>query len=322
MSLCRCRVVREYYGLGFEALCRGGLLRLVGAGLSGEERLSEATVLAGKFGLRTSLVWCAVEAGVPLSMRRMGRVFRFEWGEGFYSGLLEAQLRAVVGGGLEYAREFVRASTENKVWLLRLLENEGYEVGEELEFIMSVDIDEPDNLDSLRAYEASIHRAYYDALRRVLPGEYGFSERTRRPPRDPFSAALSFGNIVLYGYVTTALLSAGLDVRLGFLHVPFRERASLSFDVAEEFRQPVVDAAIIPLFTGRSLRRRHFRRQGEAVYLSVRGRGRVGEALRKRLAARLGGVPLLNHIRRQAERLAASLVGRRRYVGFRVHRYL
>ena len=314
--------MREYYGIGFRVSCRGGGLEFVGVGGREWGALGEGWVLAGKYSFSTGVLGCAAERGVPLAFRRMFRVYRFVWAGGPVAALVEAQLGALEGGFLGYAREFVAASRDNKLWLLGVLEGEGYPVGGEREYIEDIDLGEPDSLDRLRAYEAAIHRAYYDALRRVLPPEYGFVERTRRPPRDCFSAALSYGNMVLYGYVGAALRAVGFDTRVGFLHVPYRERDSLVYDLAEEFRQPIVDAVLIPLFTGRALGKRHFRRSGGGVYLSKRGRGLVAEALRKRMSARLGGRSMLEHIYAQAEALAGSLLGGGGYEGFRVRRYL
>ena len=311
--------MREYYSIGYRAACSGGVVSVGGPGGRGELD-DRFIVLAGKFRLHTSVLGCAAGRGGLVSYRRFSGVARFEWEGGFAARLVEAQLGALEGG-LAYAREFVSASRDNKLWLLGVLEGEGYDVGEEREFIGEVDLEEPGDLDQLRAYEAAIHRAYYEALRKVIPGEYGFVERTRRPPRDPFSAALSYGNMVLYGYVSSSLRAVGFDTRVGFLHVPFRDRESLVYDVAEEFRQPVVDAVIVPLFTGGTLRRGHFVERG-GVYLSRRGRGLVAEALRKRMGARVGGATLLDHLRRQCESLAESLLGGGGYRGFRVSRYL
>lgn len=313
----------EYYSIGYEVSYRGG--RLVARGTGGEASFppGEAVVFAGKYRVHTSLFEFLEGFGGTVSFRRYFEVYRFEWPGGAPSRLVSSQLDALATGRfLDYAREFVSASKSNKVWLLSILEGEGFDVGSEREYISGIDLDEPDSLDSLRAYEATIHRVFYDALRKVVPARYGFMERTRRPPRDPFSAALSYGNMVLYGYVKASLRALGFDTRIGFLHVPFRDRDSLAYDLAEEFRQPVVESAILPLFTGGALKRHHFRKEGVAVYLSKRGRGVVGEVLRKRLSSRIGGRSLLEHIWAQSERLARSLLGSGGYEGFRVYRYL
>ena len=46
-----------------------------------------------------------------------------------------------------------------------------------------------------------------------------------------------------------AALNAGLEPFAGFLHVDRSGKPSLVLDLVEEFRQPVVDRAIIALFT-------------------------------------------------------------------------
>ena len=71
---------------------------------------------------------------------------------------------------------------------------------------------------------------------RVAGNGLGFSSRTRRPPRDPVNAMLSFCYGLLVTECTGALESVGLDYQMGFFHRPRAGRPSLALDLAEELR--------------------------------------------------------------------------------------
>ncbi|HEV8717430.1 MAG TPA: CRISPR-associated endonuclease Cas1 [Candidatus Binatia bacterium] len=56
---------------------------------------------------------------------------------------------------------------------------------------------------------------------------------------------LLYGYGILYSQVWGAVLNAGLEPFAGFLHVDRLGKPSLVLDLVEEFRQPVVDRAVI-----------------------------------------------------------------------------
>ena len=101
--------------------------------------------------------------------------------------------------------------------------------------------------DHVRGIEGDAARMHYGGMGRVLDrGLLRFGIRTRRPPRDPVNAALSF----CYSLVTTegtgACDAVGLDPQIGFLHTPRSGRPSLALDFSEELR-PLVDRFVVGL---------------------------------------------------------------------------
>lgn len=114
-------------------------------------------------------------------------------------------------------------------------------------------------LDEVRGLEGHASAAYFGVLGRCLRNpEFSFTERTRRPPRDPVNALLSFGYTLLLTTMEAAVLRAGLDPMLGTLHVAEYGRASLALDLIEEFRPLIVDALALRLVNRRELRREDF----------------------------------------------------------------
>ena len=101
-------------------------------------------------------------------------------------------------------------------------------------------------LDELRGVEGYASALYFGALREAVnnPG-VPFRGRSRRPPRDPFNALLSFGYGLLLGTVQTAVQVVGLDPYLGSLHSPDNGKPSLVLDLMEEFRPLLVDSLML-----------------------------------------------------------------------------
>jgi CRISPR-associated protein Cas1 len=134
------------------------------------------------------------------------------------------------------------------------------------------------------ALEGGCSKLYIQGLSLVIPPEYGFNKREKRPPRDPVNAALSYGYGVLYGKIERACILAGLDPFLGFLHTDRFGKPSMVLDLIEPFRQPIVDRVVTTLFTKHSFNEEDFAylEEGEGVYLNGSGRKKLLERLYKR----------------------------------------
>ncbi len=75
-----------------------------------------------------------------------------------------------------------------------------------------------------------------------------FTDRNRRPPRDPVNAVLSLGYMLVLGEVLSAIMAQGLHPGIGFLHEVSRRRPALALDLLELARQPLVDRLTLSLF--------------------------------------------------------------------------
>jgi CRISPR-associated protein Cas1 len=109
-------------------------------------------------------------------------------------------------------------------------------------------------LEELRGLEGSAGAAYFGVFGRLLRDpRFTFEGRTRRPPRDPVNACLSFGYAVLGTIVEGAVAAAGLEPLVGFFHEIDHGRPSLALDLLEEWRPAVVDAVTLRLINRRQL---------------------------------------------------------------------
>jgi CRISPR-associated protein Cas1 len=98
---------------------------------------------------------------------------------------------------------------------------------------------------ALMGFEGTAGRLYWREIARMLPDDLGFSGREHQGPGDAVNAALNYGYGILYSHVWGAVMNAGLEPFAGFLHVDRSGKPSLVLDLVEEFRQPVVDRAVL-----------------------------------------------------------------------------
>jgi CRISPR-associated protein Cas1 len=133
--------------------------------------------------------------------------------------------------------------------------------------------------DHIRGIEGDGARRYFKGMRTHLSGRSqlsGFTARTRRPPRDPTNALLSFVYGLLLTEVVGALETIGLDPQIGYLHGVRPGRPSLGLDLMEEFRPSMADRFVVRAISRRQVKPEHFiNTPGGACYLNEDGRKAV-----------------------------------------------
>ncbi|MBL8144943.1 MAG: CRISPR-associated endonuclease Cas1 [Anaerolineae bacterium] len=124
----------------------------------------------------------------------------------------------------------------------------------------------------LLAAEGSAAQAYWAALGALVPASYAWPGREGRGATDPVNQILNYGYGILYHRIEQAIMVAGLDPYGGFIHTDRPGKPSLTLDLIEEFRAPVVDRAVFGLVNrGFSVER------DEAGWLSAGTRRRLAE---------------------------------------------
>jgi CRISPR-associated protein Cas1 len=141
--------------------------------------------------------------------------------------------------------------------------------------------------DQLLGEEGLAARAYFASLAGLVVPEAGEEMiprgRSRRPPEDRFNALLSFGYGLLYKDVHSALLRVGLEPSFGVLHQPRSAAFPLVLDLAELFRVPVVDMAVLGAVNRRTFDPvEDFVVTGKQVWLSETGRRKLIEVYERR----------------------------------------
>ncbi len=112
-----------------------------------------------------------------------------------------------------------------------------------------------ETLDEIRGYEGDAAARYFAVFSDCIsaPG-FTFERRSRRPPRDPVNALLSFAYAILLNDCVSALAGVGLDPDAGFLHRDRPGRPSLALDLMEELRSPFADRLVLALLNRSQLR--------------------------------------------------------------------
>jgi CRISPR-associated protein Cas1 len=126
------------------------------------------------------------------------------------------------------------------------------------------------SLESLRGIEGSAARLYFGELARCLMHGRQFPGRVYHPSTDPVNALLSFGYSFLARELQAALEAVGLDPYIGFFHDITYGRASLSLDLMEEFRHPLVDRLVLRLFNRRLLDDDDFEHRSDSPQLYLK----------------------------------------------------
>jgi len=127
----------------------------------------------------------------------------------------------------------------------------------------------------LMALEAMASKTYWESISKIIPEEFGFKGRSGRGAPDPVNAMLNYGYALLQGEVWRGVHYAGLDPYGGFLHIDRPGRPSLVLDLMEEFRQQLIDKAVIKFITKRIASTEDFTYEGE--------RCMIGETLKRKL---------------------------------------
>lgn len=139
---------------------------------------------------------------------------------------------------------------------------------------------------ALLGVEGDAASAYFGTLTRMMRQDretFTFIARSKRPPKDPINALLSFLYALLMSDCLGALQGVGLDPQAGLFHVLRSGRPALALDLMEEFRAPVADRLALTLINRKQVARESFDfREGGSVYLNENGRKAVVVAYQER----------------------------------------
>lgn len=167
--------------------------------------------------------------------------------------------------------------------------------------------------DTLRGLEGTAGRLYFETLSYVLPRNYQFSGRSRRPAADAFNAFLNYAYGILYSRVEKTLIVAGVDPYLGFLHRDDYNQLSMVFDFIEPYRA-WADETVFRLFSAKKVNKSHTDPLTGGVTLNAAGKALLVEAFGRFLDAdsiRYKGRNLLRGVALQydAHQFANALLG-------------
>lgn len=296
--------------------------------------LRQVIVTARGATISTEAIRACCERGIPISfVSRSGTPYaRLESPAllGTVRTRREQLLAYSDGRGVAFARASIAAKLRNQANLLRYSAKYRKTSDRELYLTVwdavtaigaiadAVEVIDAPCVDDCRArlmsLEAHGARLYWDAVKRLLLTLPDWPGRVQRGATDPCNASLNYSYGILYGQVEAAITLAGLDPYAGFVHADRAGKPSLTFDLIEEFRQPIVDRTVFAILN-----------RGESIQLED---GRLDEPSRRRIAdqvlARLDSPEpyrkrrhkLRAIIALQAQHAASHFKGEAAYTGF------
>ncbi|MDY7040944.1 MAG: CRISPR-associated endonuclease Cas1, partial [Chloroflexota bacterium] len=240
-----------------------------------DEKVTEAPILhleqvlitGNGVSLSADAVRACCEKGIPIYfLSSIGRPYAALYSSGL-TGTVQTRRSQMMAyhdrRGLALAQAFARGKLENQAAFLRYVAKYRKETdptlhrelcwtaGEIRDHLQELDSLEGTTVDAVRAQmlgvEGRAAQAYWTALQRLVPGEYGWPGRVGRGAKDAVNSALNYGYGILYGQVERAVVLAGLDPYAGFIHVDRPGKPSLVLDLIEEFRVAAVDRVVFGL---------------------------------------------------------------------------
>jgi CRISP-associated protein Cas1 len=135
-----------------------------------------------------------------------------------------------------------------------------------------------DFADSLRGLEGTAGRLYFETISYVIPEPFKFNGRSSRPAQDAYNAFLNYGYGILYTRVEKALMIAGLDPYVGFLHRDDYNQLSMVYDFIEPYRIQV-ETVVFRLFSGKKVNKSFIDEITKGVSLNKEGKQLLINAL-------------------------------------------
>ena len=228
-------------------------------------RISEVVVASKGVSLSSDLVKEFCERGIRLSfVEPSGRPYAM-LSSPILTATVESRREQLLAyndtRGLEFARVVVRGKVRNQRHLLlyfgkylKQSDPSRYEsVAEtsrklraiELQVRKVIGASVEERRQELMGLEGVAGRLYWQAVKEIVENKVEFMGRVHQGASDSLNALLNYGYGILYTHVWGAVVNAGLEPFAGYLHVDRPGKPSLVLDLVEEFRQPVVDRAII-----------------------------------------------------------------------------
>ena len=216
------------------------------------------------------------------------------WFQGIAAGLpskhVELRRRQVAiaaQAGLPIAQSMIQGKLRNsRTFLMRNARSDVQAVLEQLKSLADR-VSESHSIESLLGMEGTGARLYFSKFSSMIRdeslGDFDFSGRNRRPPRDPVNCLLSYAYSLLTKDLTAVVTAVGFDPYLGVFHRSRFGRPALALDLAEEFRPLIAESVVLNAINNGEVRCHDFQFRAGACSLTQDGRRSVLRTYERRL---------------------------------------
>ena len=165
--------------------------------------------------------------------------------------------------------------------------------------------------DNIIGYEGISSKYYFNGINYILPKNYKFSERSRRPAKDKFNALLNYGYGMLYPIVEKSIIVAGLDPYIGFIHSDNYNKTTLVYDIIEIYRV-YIDRGVVKYINSKKVKESYFDKLDNGVSLSNDGKGDFATYIKenvfeKEMIFKNKKYNLVNYIQKQCYSIAKTI---------------
>jgi len=187
----------------------------------------------------------------------------------------------------------------------------------DLQDIQSINLDESfeNARNRLFTAEARVSSGYWRIIKMLLPTELGFEKRDKKGAKGIVNCMINYGYGILYQRVWSAILMAGLNAHISFLHAFQEDKPTFVYDMIEEFRQALVDKPLFSLMT-KGNRYKKLKLDHESGLLDNFTKGLVLHAVINRLVTLIGfrgrKIQAEDVIQEQARSLAGFIRGKKK----------
>lgn len=181
-------------------------------------------------------------------------------------------IKTWLGQKLENQADFLQSLKKHRKNLHGFLDKKSEAILDFREKIKTADAENVSQVDeSFRGWEGSAGRHYFESLSKCMPEAFAFKGRSFRPANDEFNAMLNYAYGILYSRIERALMLAGLDPYIGFMHRDDYNTKSLVFDYIEPYRIHA-DRFVFRLFTGKKIKKTFFEELAKGYSLNKEGK--------------------------------------------------
>lgn len=151
---------------------------------------------------------------------------------------------------LEFAKKIITSKIKNEIVILRRYDK--FKQNKIKDIIFSLNryiskIQTCSTINEILGFEGTSAKLYFSGLSILVNDDFKFDKRSKRPPKDPFNALMSYGYSLLYNEIVIALTQVGLNTHAGFIHQNKQGHAALASDLMEQWRSPIIDSLIMKL---------------------------------------------------------------------------
>ena len=229
------------------------------------------------------------------------------------------------------AKAFIKAKIENQKALLGTLAKsredndviikQRYKLSNLLQKLEEIPDGKSDDVrSSIMGIEGQASAEYWTALSDVVDDKWGFSNRSGRYAQDSINSLLNYGYAVLESEIWKSIYLAGLDPYCGFLHSERYGRASLVFDLIEEFRQQIVDKTVLSIVNKNSVSLEDFEFKENSIIIKDNSRRLIISKILDKLGSKIqfndSNMSYFDIIQYQGRQIANYLTTGEDYVGF------